>query len=218
MTDATNQETQDEITETQDLPQPNELDMLKERARLMNIPFSNRIGVDALRAKINAKLEGQAIPRDVTDEDVNGVGETNGLTALTGESEIPASETLDQMRARLNRDCLKLVRLRITNLDPKKKDLPGEIICVGNEIIGTVKKFVPFGEATDNGYHVPHIIYEELKSRQFLNIRTSKKAGQIKVESGWAREFSLEVLPPLTQDELNRLAASQAAGNNISNG
>jgi hypothetical protein len=206
MIDATNQiETQDDDV----IVQPNELDMLKTRARMMNITFSNNIGVEALRAKINAKLEGEPIPMDATDN------EPNGLSALTGEAEVPANETLQQLRERLNRDCLRLVRVRITNLDPKKKDLSGEIITVGNEIIGTVKKFVPFGEATENGYHIPHIIYEELKSRQFLNIRTSKKAGQIQVENGWAREFSIEVLPPLTKEELARLAAAQAAGNNI---
>jgi hypothetical protein len=196
--------------ETEVQAQPSELDMLKERARLMSIPFSNRIGVDALRAKIDAKLEDRPIPADETDEP-----ETNGLAALSGESEAPEGETLDQLRQRLNRECMRLIRVRITNLDPKKKDLPGEIITVGNDIIGTVKKFVPFGEATDNGYHLPWIIYEELRSRVFLNIRTSKKAGQIQVDSGWAREFSLEVLPPLTETELARLAAAQAAGNNI---
>lgn len=193
--------------------QPSELDMLKERAKLMGITHSGNIGVETLRAKINAKLEGKEDPTEPTAQVAD---QPNGLAALSdGESEIPQNETLEQMRERLNKDCLKLVRLRITNLDPKKKDLPGEIITVGNEIIGTVSKYIPFGEATDNGYHVPHIIYEELKSRQFLNIRTSKKAGQIKVDHGWAREFALDVLPPLTEQELAGLAAAQAAGNNI---
>lgn len=189
---------------------PNELDMLKARARMMAIPFSNNIGIDALRAKVNAKIDGEEIPGDATDSDP----QVNALDP-TGADAPPKGETVQEMRTRLLLESTKLVRLRITNLDPKKKDLPGEIISVGNEFIGTIKKYVPFGEATDNGYHVPHIIYEELKSRQFLNIRTSKKAGQINVESSWAREFALEVLDPLTPEELARLAASQAAGNNI---
>jgi len=97
-------------------------------------------------------------------------------------------------------------------MDPKKRDLPGEIVTVGNEYLGMVSKFIPFGEATDAGYHVPHILYTFLKNRKFLNVKTTKRAnGQIKIEQSWANEFALEILPPLTQEELNKLANAQAA-------
>ena len=112
---------------------------------------------------------------------------------------------------------MALVRVRITNLDPKKKDLPGEIITVANQYIGTVRKYVPFGEVTDNGYHVPQCIFKVLDSRRFLNIRTIRdaKSGRIRVETNYAKEFALEVLPQLTNEELNQLAANQAAGRNV---
>ena len=113
---------------------------------------------------------------------------------------------------------MRLVRLRITNMDPKKKDLPGEILTVANDYLGTVRKFIPFGEVTDNGYHVPYCLYMMMKERRFLNIRTTKKNGQIQVSSGWATEFAFEELPPLTQHELDRLAAAQAAAGGISDG
>jgi hypothetical protein len=115
---------------------------------------------------------------------------------------------------------MKLVRLRITNLDPKKKDLPGEIITVANRYLGTVRKYIPFGEVTDNGYHVPYCIYTELQSRQFLNIRTIKdqRTGTNRIETTLAREFALEILPPLTKEELDRLATSQIAAGTSGNG
>jgi hypothetical protein len=107
---------------------------------------------------------------------------------------------------------MKLVRLRITNMDPKKKELPGEIYTVANDVIGTIRKYVPFGEKTDEGYHVPYILYQMLKGRKFLSIRTVRGAnGSERVEHTYANEFALEVLEPLTQDELNKLAAAQAA-------
>lgn len=62
---------------------------------------------------------------------------------------------------------LALVRCRVYNLNPAKADLPGEIISVANRFIGTVRKFIPFGEATENGYHIPRVLVEDLKSRQF---------------------------------------------------
>jgi hypothetical protein len=116
------------------------------------------------------------------------------------------------IREVLQRDEMKLIRLRITNLDPNKKDLHGEIFTLANEYLGTVAKYIPYGEVTDNGYHVPYCIYRQLDQRKFLNIRTRKQAnGQTKVEQGWVKEFSLDILPPLTQIELAKLANAQAA-------
>lgn len=200
-------------------PQVTELDMLKNRARLMGIQFSNNIGVDALRAKVQAKIDGQvenAEKNETNDDDENllrdpldhdGDGRKGGSLSKQQAASKPIS-----FRQQMLDEQLKLVRLRITNLDPKKKDLPGEIFTFANRVIGAVRKFIPYGEATENGYHVPFCIYQQLKEREFLNIKTRKDSrGRTIVETGMAREFALEVLEPLTEKELNRLAASQAA-------
>ena len=112
-----------------------------------------------------------------------------------------------------------LVRCRIAHLKPSKRDFRGEIFTIANKYIGTVRKFIPYGEATDNGYHIPKILYEELKSKKFLqvNTRNDRAAGnQIVIDQRWVPEFSIEVLPKLTQDELDKLAASQAAAGGVS--
>lgn len=186
-----------------------ELTLLKDRAKLMGIKFSNNIRIESLREKIAAKIAGEEMP---ADEPTNKV---NPLAAVGAAQEAPAVKQLT-LRETLIKDQMKLVRLRIQNLDPKKKDLPGEVLCVANEFLGTVKKYIPYGEASDEGYHVPYCIYTELESRRFQNVRTytDKATGQIRIESSWAREFSLEVLPALTQAELAQLAAAQAAAGN----
>ena len=186
-----------------------ELTLLKDRAKLMGIKFSNNIRIESLREKIAAKIAGEELP---ADEPTNKV---NPLAAVGAAQEAPAVKQLT-LRETLIRDQMKLVRLRIQNLDPKKKDLPGEVLCVANEFLGTVKKYIPYGEASDEGYHVPFCIYTELESRRFQNVRTytDKASGQIRIESSWAREFSLEVLPALTKAELTQLASAQAAAGN----
>ena len=199
--------------------QPSELDLLKRRADMMKIGYSNNIGVDALKAKIAAAMEGpkptsdnsqQAEARQA-EQAQNGNGDVN---ALTGTSTKPTKKL--SLRQHLINEKMKLVRVRITNLDPKKKDLPGEIITVANEYLGTVRKFVPFGEVTDNGYHIPQCLYDVLKERTFVNIKVRKGSkGEEIVEHQNAREFSLEVLPPLSADELAKLAASQSAAGGL---
>lgn len=187
--------------------QPTELDLLKARAKVIGLTFSNNISVETLREKIRAKLAGDT----VTEED-----KTVEINALSPEN-TPKAKT-PTLREFMVQEQMKLVRLRITNLDPKKKDIPGEIITVANEYLGTVRKYIPFGEVTDSGYHVPYCIYTELESRRFLNIRTVKdpRTGTNSVQSTMAREFALEILPQLTKVELERLAASQAAAGTFS--
>lgn len=191
-----------------DAPQVNERELLMNKARLMGIEFSNNIGTDTLRARINAKLDGVSAP---ASEDEPAPVETN---ALTGEASNAPKKTL---RQEIYDEQMKLVRIRITCMDPKKKDLQGEIFTIANEYLGTVRKFVPFGDATENGFHVPYCIYTMLKEREFLNIRTLKdrKTGSPRVESNYAKEFAIEVLPPLTQEELKRLATAQIAAGSL---
>lgn len=189
-----------------DVPMPDELTVLKQRAKLMNLSFSNNISLEKLRQKIADAQEGKASEPDQEEPEVN---------PLEDKKKAPVKETEAQMRQRIRLEQTRLIRVRIQNLDPKKKDLPGEIITVANEYMGTIKKFVPFGEATDNGYHIPYCIYEFLKNRKFLNIRVSNKGK--KIEQAWVREFAIEELPPLTQEDLDKLAAAQTASGSLNN-
>ena len=185
-----------------------ELSLLKDRAKLMGIKFSNNIGIESLREKIATKQAGEEMP----DETATKV---NPLAVVGAPEEMPEVKKMT-LREHMVKEQMRLVRLRIQNLDPKKKDLHGEVLCIANEYLGTVKKFVPFGEVTDEGYHVPFCIFTEMEARRFQNIRTftDKATGQIRIESSWVREFSLEVLPPLTKTELIQLASAQAAAGN----
>lgn len=174
--------------------------VLMQRARMMGLTISNNIGIETLRERIQKKMDG------VSEE-------TKEAPAPLVNPTAPKAKT---SRQRLRNEALKLIRIHIVNLDPKKKDLQGEIITVANDIIGTIKKFVPYGEVTENGYHVPNIIYKMLRRRKFLNIRTRKgPKGEQLVEQSWAQEFSITVLPPLTQDELKKLATAQMAAGSI---
>lgn len=190
-----------------------ELQVLKQRADAMGITYSNNIGVESLKAKIQAKMDGTEGDESKTDN----AGATSQVNALTGTIDAPAPAKQKSLRQILLEESMKLVRLRITNLDPKKADLPGEIFTVANEYIGTVRKYVPFGEATDEGFHVPNCIYEMMKSREFLQVKskTHPVTKQVVVTQRWVREFGLEVLPPLTPEEIATLAAAQTASGRL---
>lgn len=203
------------IGEELEEPKPDELSMLKARASLMGIAFSNNIGLDALKQKIAEKVSGEtaaaAAAQAEPEEDDEPVDE---------RSPVQLAKPAPTLRQRLLQDNMRLIRVRITCLDPKKKDLPGEIITVANRYIGTVRKFVPFGEVTEGGYHIPYVIFKMLKKRKFLNIRVrpNPKGGQDIVESKYVPEFAIEELPQLTPIELERLARAQIAAGSVEAG
>lgn len=176
-----------------------EKELLKERAKTLGITVAGNISVDTLRKRINDKLAG------VVNDDEEGVAVT-----VT-----PKTESKQELRERLIAESMALVRCRIYNLNPSKRDLPGEIITVGNRFIGTVSKFIPFGEGTDNGYHIPKVIYDDLKVRQFQQVTTKTINGKIDIKTRMVPEYNVEILPPLTDEELQELALRQAAAERL---
>jgi len=187
---------------------PNELDLLKARADQMGISYKSNIGLETLRAKIQAKLDGVTDP---TDDDHDGIPDAAEKNPPAKRVKTKA-EAEQEIRDAQNRDQLALVRVRINCLNPMKAALQGEIVTVANKFVGTVRKFIPFGEATDNGYHVPLILLNELKSRKFNSVKTKKGInGSIDITQRLVPEFAIEELEPLTMEELDKLAASQMA-------
>lgn len=186
-----------------------ELTLLKERAKQMGIPFSNNISLETLRKRIADKMEGEDEP------EVNPLAGDSEIAAITTDApkKLDAKQNALALRKMMHREQMKLVRVRITNMDPKKKDLPGEIWTVSNEYLGNVRKMIPYGEQTDDGFHIPYCLFRLLESKRFLHIRTVKDrvTGLERQENQWVKEFSLDVLPDLTKEELARLAAAQAA-------
>lgn len=208
----------DEEEVVDEIVKPDELTMLKSRAKMMGITHSNNISIEALRLKIKETIEGtsKVAEEKALEKAVNS--QVNALASSANDAPVKSSKKLN-LRSYMQKEKMKLIRLRITNLDPKKADLRGEIVTIANEYLGTVRKFIPFGEATDNGYHVPYCLYEYLRDKQFLSIKTRKdpRNGQTIVENQMVKEFSLDILPMLTSDELARISASQLSANSIDN-
>lgn len=187
-----------------------ELTQLKERADQLGIKYHPNIGVEALRQKVSEALSDKAPPASDKAPDPEAKAD-----AAPEEKPAPAktkAETEQELRTRIIVEATALVRCRITCLNPAKAHSKGEIITVGNKYTGAISKMVAFGEATDNGYHIPKIIFDELKQRKFNSVRSVKAPnGTHRPEQRLVPEFALEVLEPLTPEDLERLARQQAA-------
>lgn len=188
--------------DTTDLEVVDELTSLKARADQLGIQYHPSIGLEKLRAKVNEVITSSTPTEDTTEPEV-----TEETVA-----EVPATETAEQRRMRKRKEANKLVRIRVTCMNPAKKEWDGELITAGNGVVGSFTKFIPFN--ADEGYHVPQIILNQLKERQcqiFVNDRDSM--GNTIRKGKLIREFAIEILPQLTLQELKDLAQQQAMRN-----
>lgn len=184
-----------------------ELDLLKEQATRMGIPFHPNIGLDTLQAKIDSFS-----PDDVEKTTV----ETKDDTADEKQEpyELPdlperVSKSKDEILRDKRLEATKLVRVRIACMNPNKKEWEGEILTVANSLVGTMKKYIPFNN--DEGWHIPYMMYLHLKDRHCqIFIKKKNARGRTIAVPKMIKEFSVELLPELTAAEIKDLAQRQA--------
>jgi hypothetical protein len=187
-----------------DLILPDEMTTLKSRADLLGITYHPSIGLEKLREKVN----GVVVAKDGANHEVILKPEKDSLS-----TEI-AVESDGQFHARKRREANELIRVNITCMNPAKAEWDGEIFTSGNSLVGSFKKYVPFN--ADEGWHIPRIIYNQIKERECQIFVAHKDARGNTIRKGkMIKEFSIEVLPNLTPDELDELARRQAASKAI---
>lgn len=184
------------MTESEKLEKKELMDKLRE----LNIKFSPNSGIDTLRAKYESAFSGSS-----SETNTSSSGSEEESKSLKKEKKLNAYQ-------KAVKENMKLIRCSIRNNNPQKEGMHGEIITFANPIIGKVSKYVPWDEA-GNSYHIPVCIYKILKRRKYLSVtsRVDRNTGRMIVERVFKPEFTIEVLPPLTKEELEELKKQQQA-------
>lgn len=128
----------------------------------------------------------------------------SGDVVVTKEvkKETPAiAKTEGQIKAEARKAALELIRVIVTPMDVDKKELAGEIISCGNSFTGMIKKFVYF----NTEWHIPKIIYETLRDKKTRVVKDVKVNSMRVQRDEEIPGYSIQVLPPLTQAELDEL-------------
>lgn len=176
-------------------PDLSELDLLKLRAKQLGIEFHHAIGAVKLSKMIEAEL-------NPTTE------------APTGQNVPMATRTSkNKMRVAQSKSANRLVRIRVSNLNPAKKEWPGEVYTVANSVVGSIRKYVPFNN--DRGWHVPQMMLNMMQEKECQIFFTEKTArGDIR-KGKIIKELAIEIMEPLTAPELKDLADQQALNRSI---
>ena len=213
----------------------NDIETLRIRATDLGIKFSGNTGASTLAKKIEkhtaplSSLEAEA----KATSDILGANEP--LPELTPAPKVKAPPSLAELqvmdlrtvnpknqpliRQIVRAKALILRRVSIVNLDPADAELSGAVITVMNKYTGKVSKFIPFGEGSANGYHIPQILLNHLLSQKFV-MRKQNKGGSFGVKTyktTMVPKFNITILPDLTPEELKSLANRQTASQAIDN-
>ena len=164
----------------------NEKEALMARADKLGISYSNNIGLETLRKRIEAKL-------DEADKEEEEVKHT--------------ASPLQKKR----KEALQLVRVNITSMENTKNNLSGEIFTVSNNVIGTVKRYIPFGQ----DWHIERIFLDTLREKQFQRFTSVNTTNGSVRRAMLVPAYAIQELPPLTEKELDELRKSQMARNSI---
>ena len=176
-------------------------DELKARAEELGLSYNSNIKTDALAELITNAENG------LTPEIVAAAKEAEEVSKKLVEKPVKEekvenkAKTVGQVKAEARKNAMKLTRCIVTSMDKDKADLSGEIISCGNSMTGMIKKFIPFGKE----WHVPMVILETLKDKKMLMTRDRRtEKGTVK-EHYEVSQYNVQILPDLTQEELNRL-------------
>lgn len=193
------------MTNIRTTEQTEELTALKQQATELGVRFHPNISFNKLQERVQEELAKESF----TQQDTPAVEPTRTTRQHVKGRQLTDGEVKEMRR----KEALELVRVRITCMNPHKSEWEGEIFTVANSQIPTQKKYVPFN--IQEGWHIPRIMLNMIQNRYYqTTVKERDHRGRDIKRNVQKKEFNVEVLPPLTNEEFKALKSKQllAAG------
>jgi len=197
------------VEDTTEADHAAEFEALKARAKTLGINHHPSIGYETLKERVRDHVNdhAQAEPEDVRNSEV--IAELNRRKAAEEATKLIKDEG-DRKLAEARDKAQRLVRVQVMQMDPLKKNYEGEYFSVSNSVAGTTTKYVHFGAP----WHVSQMFVDMLKEKKYLSL-TAKKlpgaGGRTEQVRKLVPAYNVEILDPLTEEELKELARRQPA-------
>ena len=185
--------------------------------------ISDKLAEHGIKMHFNSK-------RTKLEEALNNINNSNEDTKMeatvietTNKTVLVTDDMLDdfkidgvELEGLRNNDAMKLIRVIVRPNDPLKLESGGEIFTYGSNVINkgkAVKKYVPFNN--EEGWHIPNIIYQNMITTECQIFKKVTRNGQDTMEAVKIKSYNVEVLPALTQDEIDKIAIRQKATSSV---
>ena len=144
------------------------------------------------------------------------LAEEMGVTMLTDADIVDFQYNGVELEGLRKAEANKLIRVIVRSNNPLKRDHAGDIFTVGNRKLNNgkaIKKYIPYNN--EEGWFIPNILYEHLLAAECQIFKKAVRNGQEFMEPQNIKAFNVEVLPPLTDDEVEKLRVKQKATGSI---
>jgi len=192
---------------------PLKLQHIRAQADMLGVKYHHRAGIVKIQQLIDDHLIAQ---------NNSSIPEPDSEASIRSEPKIPTVKGYDKLvvpmgaaeyKKEAQREAKALVsallRVRITCMDPHKKNWPGELISVGSAKLGTFKRYVPFD--TEEPWHIPKIIYDVLTERMCsVPVKKKDARGHKTTAYKQIKAYSITLEEPMTRLEIDELARQQA--------
>ena len=170
---------------------------LKKQADRLGITYKSNVSMATLQKAIQDKM----------NQPIGGEDSAPEPTATETKPTKSARELEEDRIRKLHNDAMKLVRVIITPMDSlKAANMDSDVFCAGNSVLGTVKRVIPFGVE----WHVEQILLNTIREKKFQLFTSKKNArGATETTARLVPAYNITELPPLTQEELDKLADHQ---------
>jgi|TARA_R110000851_G_scaffold39841_2_gene100924 hypothetical protein len=181
---------------------------LEEQATLLGVDFHPNISDEKLMTRVKAAKEGS--PQEANTDDVTKESENKPTvkkaTVFIPQSEMKFSKEITKTEKR--QEARQLVRVVVSCNDPAKKEWQGELLEVGNGVIGELRKFIPYGTP----WYVPKALIRFIEAKEYQKFYTRRDKHNNETRYGInEKAFNVSYVGNLSVDELADLAKNQAA-------
>lgn len=191
MTEDTNTEPNKEEEEAAAALEASELAALKKKADGLGIGYHPSIKAAALREKLK-----DDVPDDITGDDQLKV-DANAKEAADNAKLIEEGKISSVHQTK---------RVIVQCMVQAKKEYKGEFFTVSNAKLGTITKYVHFGVP----WHIPELLLSVLQEKKHQVFTKKKNTNGVDTREGrLVRAYSIEVMPDLTEVELEELKKQQ---------
>jgi hypothetical protein len=176
---------------------------IHEELQARGVKLHHKTGSQKLRDTLKAVMDGtyqnetEAVPK--ATESIPDVKE---LTAVEHVKKLTKEQR-----------ALRMQRIVVSPNDPLMSSYNGLIFTVGSSAVNKgkmIKKYVPFNN--DDGWHVPQIIIDQIDAAEMQKFRqVTLPNGDKGLQPYLTKKFNVQILDPLTRDEMEILAAAQAS-------
>lgn len=190
------------------------INQLRDFATSLGIEFAPNISGTKLRQRIEDTLtEHDAMDKLEAYLEAVGSNEVQETVQVAVEAPVKPSKQRS-FAARTKASANALVRFKLVCNDPSKANIPGEYFCIGNRVMGTIKRYIPYSQEfyDDKGWHAEKAVLDMLKAKYCYVKRQSRVNKDVRMQTTKLEKikmFTITELPQLTPAELSVIAKAQ---------